>query len=120
MLWFEGMGSTCPRYFPSSPGDFGGSFNIYYHFNYCPANPGFGASPGVWHEIHPICLRRHLSSKLFFTRNLAGDSVHRDLFSKTNILYPYFRWPKEGATSVLGFWPIISLLSSFFPCQAIL
>ena len=49
LLWLEGMASTCPRYFPSSPGDFGGSFNISYHFNYCSANPGFVSSPGVWH-----------------------------------------------------------------------
>ena len=34
------------------------SFNISYHFNYCSANPGFGASPGVWREIRPICSRR--------------------------------------------------------------
>ena len=77
------MGSFCPRYFPSSPSDFGGSFNISYHFNYCSANPGFGASPGVWREIPP--------------------SVHDDLRSKTDFLLPHFRWQKEGATSVLGF-----------------
>ena len=120
-LWLEGIGSSCPRfYFASSLCDFGGSFNISYHFNYCPANPGYGASPRVWHEIRPICSRRHLSSKLFFTRSLAWDSVHRDLCSKTDFLLPYFRWRHEGAPSVLGFWPIISLLSSSIPCQAIL
>ena len=51
-LWLEGMGSSCPRYFLSSPGDFGGSFSISYHFNYCSANPGFDASSRVWHKIH--------------------------------------------------------------------
>ena len=120
-LWLEGIGSSWPRfYFASSPGDSGGGFNISYHFNYCPANPGSGASPGVWHEIRPICSRRHLSSKLFFARSLTWDSVHPDHCSKTDFLLPYFRWRKEGATSVLGFWPIISLLSSSFPCQSIL
>ena len=36
---------------------FSGSFNISYHFNYCSTNPGFDASPEVWHEIRPICSR---------------------------------------------------------------
>ena len=59
------MGSSCPRYFPSSPGDFGSSFNISYWLNYCSANLGFGASPGVWHEIRPICSRRPLFQNSF-------------------------------------------------------
>ena len=76
-LRLEGIGSSCPRfYFASSPGDFGGSFNISYHFNYCPANPGSGASPGVWHEI---CLHLFTTTSLF----------------KTDILYPYFCWRKK-------------------------
>ena len=84
-LWLEGIRSSCPRfYFASSPGDFGGSFNISYYFNYCPANPGSGASPGVCHEFHHICSRRHLSSK-------------------TDFLIPYFRLTKKGAISALGF-----------------
>ena len=74
-----GIGSSCPRFFPSSPGDFGGSFNISYHFNYCPANPGFGASPGVWREIRPISSRRHLSSKLIFFFSINAD-IRRGLF----------------------------------------
>ena len=82
------------------PGDFGGSFNISYHFNYCPTNLGSGALPGVWHEIYP---------HLFTTTSLF----------KTDFLLHYFRWWKEGATSILWFWPIISLLSASFPCQAI-
>ena len=48
------------------------------------------SSPGVWHETP-------------FT----ATSV-----PKTDFLYPYFCWRNEGATSVLGFWPIVSLLSS--------
>ena len=59
------MGSACPRYFPSSPGDFGGSFNISYLFNYCSANAGFGASPRVWHENRPIFSRRPLFQNSF-------------------------------------------------------
>ena len=59
------MGSPCPRYFLSSPGDLGGSFNISYHFNYCSANPRFDASPVVWREIHPICSRRPLFQNWF-------------------------------------------------------
>ena len=68
MLWLEGIGPSCPRFFPLS-------------------------SPGV----------------------LASDpaSFHGDLiFKKTDFLLPYFHWWNKGATSVLGFWPIISLLSS--------
>ena len=57
----------------SSPGDFSGSFNISYHFNYCPANPGSGSSPRAWHEIRPICSRRHLSSKLIFFTPISAD-----------------------------------------------
>ena len=45
--------SSCPRFFPLFPGNFGGSFNTSYHINYCPENPGSASSPGVWHEIHP-------------------------------------------------------------------
>ena len=69
------MGSTCPRYFPSSPGDFGGSFNISYHFNYCSANPDFDASSGVWQEIHsprPV-------QKLIFLFPISADG-RRGLF----------------------------------------
>ena len=50
------------------------------------------SSPGVWHKIRPICSPQHLSSKLI----------------------------EEDATSAWGFWPIISPLSSSFPCQVIL
>ena len=75
-LWLEGMGSSCPRYFPSSPGDFGGSFNISYHFNYCSANPGFDASSGVWHEIHSP---RPLSQKMIFLFPISADG-RRGLF----------------------------------------
>ena len=57
---------------PPPDGDFGGSFNISYHFNYCPANPGSGFSPGVWHEIRPIYSLRHLSSKLIFFSSFNG------------------------------------------------
>ena len=55
-------GFSCPRYFPSSPGDFGGSFNISYHFNNCSANLGFDASSGVWHVTHSA---RSLSQNWF-------------------------------------------------------
>ena len=95
LAWIEHQcqRNVCPRYFPSTPGDFGGSFNISYHFNYCPANPGFGASVGVWCEIRPICSRRPLFQHWFSL--------------------PLFLLTEEGATSALEFWPIISLFSSF-------
>ena len=68
------MGSSCPRYLPSSPGDFGGSFNISYHFNYCSANPGFDASSGVRHEIHsPRPLSQNWFSYSLFPLTEEGD-----------------------------------------------
>ena len=67
------MLSSCPRYFPSSPSDFGGSFKISCHFNYCSANPGFSASPRVWHENRPICSRRSLSQNWFFFFPVSAD-----------------------------------------------
>ena len=54
------------------------------------------------------------SSKLFFTRSLAEDSVHRDLCSKTDFLFPYFRWREEGATSLFFFFFGPSQSFSFF------
>ena len=63
-------------------------------------------------EILTICSRRHLSSKLFLTRSLAWDSVPRDLSSKTDFFYPISADGKKV--------PLISLLSSSFPCQSIL
>ena len=51
------------------------------------------SSPGVWDEIRP--------------------SVHDDLRPLNWFPYPYFRWWK-GATSALGYWPIIRPLSSSF------
>ena len=59
----------------------------------------------LWFEgIKFLFLSKILSA--FFTRSLALDSppsVPDDLCSKTDFLLPYFRWRKEGATSVLGF-----------------
>ena len=53
----------------------------------------------------------------FFTRSLGMGlaSSHDGLIFKTNFRLPYFRWREDGATSVLGFWPIISLLFLPFP-----
>ena len=100
------MGSPCPRYFPSSPGDFGGSFNIPYHFKYCPTNPSFGASPRVWRKICPICSQWHPSSKLFFTRSLTWDSVHRNLCSKFQIPKLIFFTPifDDGRRGLFPLW----------------
>ena len=108
MLWLEGIGPSYPRYFPSSPGDSGGSFNISYHFNYCPANPGAGASPGVWREIRPICSRRHLSSKLIFFTPISAD--------RRRGLFPLM---EEGGYFRFGI--LANHLASIFfsPCQAI-
>ena len=53
----------------------------------------FASSPGVWHEIRP--------------------SVHGDLRSKTDFLIPISA-DEKGATSALGYWPIIRPLSSSF------
>ena len=66
MLWLEGIGASCPRFFPSSPPPvISAVVPISYHFNYCPAIPGSSASPGVWHEI-PRPLTATSSSKLIF------------------------------------------------------
>ena len=77
LAWSYGF--SCPRYFPYFPGDFGGSFNISYHFNYCSANPGV--------MLHP---------------EFGMRSIHHDLCPKTDFLIPYFRWRKKGAISAFG------------------
>ena len=66
MLWLEGIGPSCPRFssLPPTP-VISAVVSISYHFNYCPANPGSSASPGVWHEI-PRPLTVTSSSKLIF------------------------------------------------------
>ena len=46
--------------------------SISYHFNYCLANPGSSASPGVWHEI-PRPLTATSSSKLIFFTPISAD-----------------------------------------------
>ena len=108
-LWVEGMGSSCPRYFPSSPGDFSGSFNISYHFNYCSANPGFGASPGVWREIRPICSRRPLFQNWFSYSlfPLTERRCHFRFMVLANHLASLFFLPLSGDS--LG---LLSLLSN--------
>ena len=59
----------------------------------------FSLSRASWvFFLHSLAWMRHSSCPRafhFFTRSLAWDSVHRDLRSKTDILYPYFRWRKR-------------------------
>ena len=86
--------STCPRFFPLFPRNFGGSFNTSYHINYCPENPGSASSLGVWHEIRS---------------SVRGDTC----LQKTDFLIPISA-DEKGATSVLEYWPIIRPLSSSF------
>ena len=71
--------------------------------------------------IHKALAWRHgffyLSKILsaFFTRSLARDSaptVHDDLCSKTDFLYPYFRWWKKG--SYFRFRVLANHLASIF------
>ena len=104
------MGSSCPRYFPFSPSDFGGSFNISYHFNYCSANPGFDASPGVWHEIHSP---QPLSQKLIilFLISADGRSSHFRLRVLANHLASIFFLPLSGDSLGLLYGPCTPLFT---------
>ena len=89
------MGFSCPRYFPSSPSDFGGSFIISYHFNYCSANPGFDASSGVQHEIHsPWPLSQNWFSFSLFL--LTGRRCHFRFRVLANHLASIFFLPLSG------------------------
>ena len=95
-LWLEDIDTSCPRfYFASSPGDFGGSFNMSYHFNYCPANPGSGASP---HLFTTISLFKTLLYPELGMRLRSPPPLFQNWFSLT--LFPL---SDEGATSALGF-----------------
>ena len=70
---------------------------------------------------HRYSLSKILSA--FFTRSIGmrlAPSVHGDIYLPNWYSLPLFPQTEEGATSALGFWPIISPLSSSFPCQAIL
>ena len=75
-VWFLLVQDT----FRPPPGDFCGSFNISYHFNYCSTNPGFDASP----------------------RSLALDPFTTASVPKLIFLIFYFHWRKKGAISALG------------------
>ena len=56
---------------------------------------------------------------LLLPRVLDFSSLRNEPCPTTNFLFSFFRWREEGATSVLGSQPIIWLLPSSFPCQAI-
>ena len=99
------MGSPCPRYFPSSPGDFGGSFNISYHFNYCSAIPGFDASSGVWHEIHsPRPLSQNWFSYSLFPLTEEGGYFRFGILA--NHLASIFFLPLSGDSLGLLYVPV--------------
>ena len=49
----------------------------------------------------------------FLQPEFSWDSVHHGLCSKNWFSLPLFLLTEEGVTSTLGFWPIISLFSSF-------
>ena len=88
-----------------SPGNFGSSFNISYHFNYCPANPGSVSLPRVWHKIRPICSQRHLSSKLifFFPISADGRRCHFRFRVMANHLASFFFSPVTECKHLLAF-----------------
>ena len=60
--------SSCPRYFYICPRWFSAVlFNMSYHFNYCFANPGFGAfTRSFGARFAPSVSRRPLFQKLIF------------------------------------------------------
>ena len=87
--------SPCLRFFPLFPG-ISATVSIHLITPSAVLKPGSASSPGVWHHI-PVLSRRPLSSKLIFFIPISAD--------------------KKGATSALGFWPIVRPPSS--SCQAI-
>ena len=64
-------------------------------------------------QIPILVLRPELGTRF-------APSVHDDISLQNWYSLPLFPLTKEGATSTLGFWTIISPLSSSFLCQAIL
>ena len=73
------MASSCPRYFPSSPGDFSGSFNIL---------------------SFQLLFRK--SRFWCFIRSLGMSSIHHDLCPKTDFSYFLFPLMEEGGYFHLG------------------
>ena len=77
---------------------FHSSFNISYHFNYCSANPGFGASPRVWHENPPHLFTTTSVPQLIFLFPISADgrSSHFRLRVLANHLASIFFLPLSG------------------------
>ena len=91
--------------FRLSLGDFGGSFKISYHFNYCSANPCFGSS------LRVLALASFATTSVrklifLFPTSTDGSSSHFCLRVLANHLASIFFLPLSGDSLGLLYVPV--------------